>query len=394
MAEVGSPSNERLALRTAGVFLLIRIPLLIALPLEGIRGYGDYPHFIELAKLGRPFLDFWVEFPPIFPFFSSFLYQWVGGREHSYSYLLAFILTLAQSGNVYLFTRLAMKQIGGTSAERTSMFYLALLAGLPFGWWYFDPFAVFALLLGLTWLLEGKTIQIGVVTALGALTKWFPGILVIEIWRSWEPRKAFRASLAMLVITIAVYGGLLLSSPEMTTASIRSQWSKGSWETVWALIDGNLSTGNFGPEEERYSPSTALEKRGQPAKIPPWITLLIFAGIGMYLFIRIRDTSPQTSVVFLGITWVLFLIWSPGWSPQWVLYLIPLTLLGDSTWRGKGFAAAFTLIALLEWPILLSRGRFDLLWIPVIVRTLLLVLLVVNLVQIALAHQTDNRGVV
>jgi hypothetical protein len=37
------------------------------------------------------------------------------------------------------------------------------------------------------------------------------------------------------------------------------------------------------------------------------------------------------------------------------------------------------LVALLEWPILLSRGRFDLLALPVLLRTIIMILLAIEL---------------
>jgi hypothetical protein len=48
---------------------------------------------------------------------------------------------------------------------------------------------------------------------------------------------------------------------------------------------------------------------------------------------------------------------------------------------------ALTGVAILEWPVLLSRGRFDLLWVTVVVRTTLLILLAVNAWAIACREQ-------
>ena len=56
-------------------------------------------------------------------------------------------------------------------------------------------------------------------------------------------------------------------------------------------------------------------------------------------------------------------------------YLIPLLLLCFPLARSLTYGVSLVMVALLEWPILLSRGRFDLLWLPVVVRSLLLVLL-------------------
>jgi hypothetical protein len=75
---------------------------------------------------------------------------------------------------------------------------------------------------------------------------------------------------------------------------------------------------------------------------------------------------------------VLLLLASPGWSPQWLAYLVPLVLLSLPQPRAALYVVALTAVVILEWPVLLSRGRFDLLWLTVTVRTALLILLAVD----------------
>jgi hypothetical protein len=72
---------------------------------------------------------------------------------------------------------------------------------------------------------------------------------------------------------------------------------------------------------------------------------------------------------------VLLMLASPGWSPQWLAYLAPLILLALPERRGWLYVAVLTAVAILEWPVLLSRGRFDLLWLTVILRTAVMVVL-------------------
>ncbi|TLN26689.1 hypothetical protein FDZ74_01690, partial [bacterium] len=65
-----------------GLFLLARIVLFLALPLEGLHGYGDFVTFFSVAQIpGWPFLNYWVEFPPLFPFLSELLYRLSGGQQ-------------------------------------------------------------------------------------------------------------------------------------------------------------------------------------------------------------------------------------------------------------------------------------------------------------------------
>ncbi len=359
----------------ASLFFLCRLILLIALPLEGLRGFGDFVHFYQLAGMGWPFIDFWVEFPPIFPFISRVLYLLAGGREHIYDYLLIIILTLAQAGSLWTFMCLAEKVCPANEAQQNAWIYFVLTLCLPYGWWYFDPLVVLAILVGLLWVFEGEEARAGIAIALGTLTKFFPALALPMVWR-WSSWKSARIVIFIsLGATLAVYAGLYVASPAHTLASIRSQAAKGSWETVWALVDGNFNTGNFGPEAERYDPSTAQLPRGNPARLPTWLTLIPFAALGGWLFWQVRLKSERAAIAFLGVTWCLFLIWSPGYSPQWVLYLLPiilLTLPGRQAWL---FAIILTLVNVLEWPVMLSRGYNWGLWLTVPVRTLLLVLL-------------------
>jgi hypothetical protein len=368
-----SPKNDRWML--PGLFLAGRLALLAALPQEGLRGFGDFVHFYRLAGMGWPYLDYWVEFPPLFPFLSALLYRLAGGREHVYDYLLALILTLAQAATLAVFVRLAGRMHTPEEAGRRGLVYFSLLLALPYGWWYFDPLAVLAMLLGLTWLFAGRDLRAGAAITAGILLKLFPVLVLALAWRWRSFSQAVRITLLALGLAGLVYAGLWALSPEYTAASFGSQGSKGSWETIWALLDGNLNTGNFGPETERFDPAAAFLPQGSPPRLPPALILIPFALLGGWFFWRARIINERAAVAFLTLTWAVFLVWSPGWSPQWVLYLLPLILLALPFREALLLALALVFINLLEWPVLLSRGLFWGLWLTIPVRTLLFVLL-------------------
>lgn len=357
------------------LFVICRLALLIAQPLDGLRGFGDFVHFYRLAGMGIPYLDFWVEFPPVFPFFSLALYNLAGGVEHIYDYLLVIFLTLAQAISLAFFIRISEKIFDKNQAQRRIIFYSALLLVLAYGWWYFDPFAELAMMLGIYWTLEGRDGRAGLVIGIGTLTKLFPALLLPMIWRYRPARGALVASGISLGLVFGAYTGLSLLNPEMTSASIRSQASKGSWETIWALVDGNFQTGNFGPESERYTPETASLPRGNPLKLPSWLTLFPFLAIGFWAFRKAKLDNFRQGIAFLGFTWTLFLLWSPGWSPQWVLYLLPMIMLALPEREANLLTLGLVFINLLEWPVLLSRGYSLGLWLTIPLRTILLALM-------------------
>jgi hypothetical protein len=360
------------------IFILIRAVLLLALPFEGLRGYGDHVHFFNLAALpGLPYLHYWAEFPPVFPFLSELLYTLSGGVEHVYSYLLIFLLTLADLGSLLLFLRLS-RRIDASDDPWRGLLYAALLGGLAYTWWYFDSLAVFLTLLAAQLALSNrKGVWGGLALGLGILTKLFPALLLPALWKFLPRKRAITITIVSLALTLLVYGGLWLASPEFTSASLRSQSAKGSWETAWALLDGNWMTGNFGPESERLDPATALLPRGNPPVINSWLRLAVFAAAGLVLFLRSRLDDPRRALAFAGLTWAVFLLWSPGWSVQWLLYLIPLILLTLPQRLAVLLGAALVFANLLEWPVLLSRGMFSMLPLTILLRTLLLVLLAV-----------------
>jgi len=356
-------------------FLAARLILLLSLPGEGLRGYGDYWNFYNQASLGIPFIDYWTEFPPLFPFLSRLLFQVAGGRQHTYEYILALILSLVQAVNIYIFLKLAEKIHPPHETRRRGWVYFALLIGLFYGWAYFDPLAVMALLLGSYWLLTERDIPAALALGFGALTKWFPILVLVAAWKVRSPGRALKIIFITAGIVAIVWGGLYLVSPEATSASLIAQSAKGSWETVWALVDGNLHTGNFGTGADRTLPHTAYQQVGNPSYLSPWISLIAFAALGLWLFLRADLKTERQTIAFVGLTLVIFLIWSPGYSPQWALYLLPLIFLVIPERECILLGLTLVLINLLEWPILLSRGYFWSLWLLIPLRTLIFVLM-------------------
>jgi hypothetical protein len=354
-----------------------RLLIYLAMTLDGLHGYGDFLHFYQLASLpGWPYLNYWSEFPPVFPFLSSVLFRLAGAQEHVYDYLLIFVLLLADAGSMYLFIRISLRLYGKDNRSLVrSLAYFVFLISLAYSWWYFDPLAVFAMLLGIFLLLENKRLLSGLAFGLGLLLKFFPVLGLIVAWRTLSWKKALWITGLALGAGLLVYSGLWLASPRFTLASMQSQGSKGSWETVWALVDGNFITGLFGPEVERLDPSMAGVSRGNPPRVPIWITLIVFGGIGLWGFCKAGQDDERQQMALLGWCWTLFLLWSPGWSPQWVLYLLPLILLVLPERQAFLVALVLVLINIIEWPLLLSRGMFWTLYLTIPMRTLLLALM-------------------
>ncbi len=373
---ITSGFSERNGAFAGGIFLLARFLLLISLPYEALVAYGDHWNFYAQAALpGWPYVHFWTEFPPLFPYLAKALYLLAGGREHAFTYLLALVLTLAQAASVALFARLARHYREERAAERLTWAFLALMLALPYGWWYFDPLAVLFLLWGLWAVEENLPWQAGLALGLGGLTKLFPLLALPAVWKAKPLSPAWRVTLAAVGAVLAGYAALYALSPRMTTASLRAQHAKGSWETPWALLDGNLGTGNLNPRADHADPATASLPAGNPARFSPWGLLLLFGGAGLWGLRRSPAGGRAALAALTGFTWGVFLLWSPGYSPQWVLYLLPLIMLSLPERTALLMSAVFLLLGTLEWPVMLSRGWFQGLYALVPLRTALLGLL-------------------
>jgi hypothetical protein len=371
-----------------GILAVVRFFTLAALPIDAIIGYGDYVHFFNLAEFsssgaGLPWLGHWVEFPPLFPFLSLGIHSAASGSLHVYAYLLALAMLAFDLGNLWLVGSMSKKLWDLRKSAMIAWVYMGFLAIPAFGWWTFDPMAVFFMLLAVSAFYQSRPYLSSVAAGLGALVKVFPLLPLVLFWRFKPTRATLISSGLAAVILVVSLAPFFLAEPEMASASLRSQASKGSWETVWALIDGNSRTGTFGGLEERLDPMTASEQRGEPAVVPTWIPALFALGIGAWTVVRARDNDLRAQAALLGLLICLVFLASPGWSPQWLAYLIPVILLSLSMRRAALFSISLSLVALLEWPILLSRGRFDLLALPVLLRTVIMILLAFELWTVA-----------
>ncbi len=377
------------------LFFTSRLMLLMAFPPENLIYYGDYQHYFNLADMTRqgfyPYFHYWYEFPPIFPYLNITVYTLAGQQLKNYILLLAFVLLLVECGNLYLLYRLAFTLFGRTRAITVAWIYTALFIPIFFWLGNFDALTTFFILLGLYTLMLNRRVGLALALGLGAMVKFLPVILLATVWR----RRGFKATLlygiAALLISLVIFGPFVLRSPTLTLASLQAQAGKSSYQTVWAIIDGNMTTGNFGPLTDHFDPAKASQPVNQPAHIPTWLTLIPFGLLGLFILTRPRALADANfdAVIFTTLTFIIFFLWSQGWSPQWQTFLIPLLLLSLPEKRAVLFIIALGFISFLEWPVMLSRGLNHLILVTIIARTLLFIGLTIILYRVV--TRPDNN---
>jgi hypothetical protein len=373
-------------------FLLFRLFLFVILPYQVFTGFGDLINFFRVAQIpGWPYLQYWVEFPPIFPFISELVFRLSGGIEWKYAYTLAGLLSVFDAGSIILFWELTKKRDSLEIAKIRLAIYILILSLFPYGWWYFEPLVVFFFLLALFFVLNGKPVHSGIAMAAGFLLKIFPVLVLIPAWLNFRKKTFVIFTGVFVVLVIVVVGFLWRVSPDFTRASLASQYSKGSWETAWALLDGNSGTGNFGPLRERLDPSAAYNPRGNPARIPGIYPIAIAGLIGLIVLIKVKNNSNQSRIAIIGFAWCLLVLASPGWSPQWVLFILPICLLVFPPRQGAIYAILLILINFVEWPLLISRGRIDLVWMTILLRTMVLILLALMFSRLSLQVGSERE---
>lgn len=351
-----------------------RMIMLLVIPLESVIGFGDLRNFFRLAQIpGWPYFQYWSEYPPIFPFFSRLLFLVSGDRESLFIILLFVLLSLADCLNLFMFSRINEKIWPDINVRVRLGVYLIFLLVLPYSWWYFESLVVLTMLSGLWFMLEDKPIKTGLMIGFGILIKTFPVLLLPLTLKKLGWKRGMMAAGIALGMVGLIYALLWMASPEFTRASLQSQGVKGSWETVWAILDGNTQTGIIGPLVERLDPAKAAETTRNPALISPLITLALFGGLGLFALIKSRLSQGYQQAAFLLLTLGIFFLWSPGWSVQWVLYLIPFILLVFSLRQGILLSGMLTIANLLEWPIIYQINP-DYVFLTVTLRTILILL--------------------
>jgi len=367
------------------LFVSFRMMVAMAYPPEALTSYSDYPYFYALADLAcqgyYPLLHYWYEYPPIFPYLSQAVYAVTNGY-HAYATLLAAVMLIFETGNLALLYLIANEIHDKETSLKVAWIYSCLLVPVFFLWNGLDSLSLFFMLLALLWLLRNRHALSAVGLGLGLMTKYLPGILLATVWRFVKARKALGYTLIVAAVAAAILLPFAIASPSYTLASLRSQAGKSSWQTIWALVDGNYTTGLFGPVADHLDPTKAGLQLHHPSRIPWFITVPLFALVYLYLFSRPIDTTDRGALLsFTGMTLCLFFLWSKGWSPQWQVMLIPLILLVFPNGHGVLYCLVLGFVNLLEWPVILSRGLNHLLILTIPLRTGLLILMLIEFYQ-------------
>lgn len=354
------------------LFVSFRLLTLFLLKPGGfIRDWSDFDTYLGIAQLSDfglyPYLHFWLEWPPIVPWLMVGAYRlsllipvWGEDPRLWFVTILGTVFVLFEAGNFWLIFRLARRLLTDRAdVLRVLAMYALLFPPVYAMLGFFDGVALFFILLSLDLLLANRFKWAGVAAAAGALVKLTPivtaGVAAWLIWHRLKPnwRQVVRGWLgygAALLGSLAVLlSPFLLTAPQWLVTHGRAVLGRSSWETVWAVLEGYFGYGQL--MGDRLNPAeTAFAVH--PASLPwLWISLAFAAIYLLAFFARPKDLSPRRVLAFGGLTIVLFLLYSKGYSPQFLVLVLPFIILLMPNWAGVGYALALTALNVLEQPV-------------------------------------------
>ena len=351
-------------------------------------GGHDFQYYMSLAELSLegkwPYLDYWMEYPPLFPLALIGLYRlslllpsWPVPVLWFQLAVSAFLLVW-ESGNLLLVYVLGRRLHGSALGFRAAWIYAGLFLPLYTLTNWFDAFSLFFLLLALYLAVRGNAFLAGLAVGVGFLIKLIPAVVApaaLLTWRTWRERTVYAIAGGIVIAVVVV--PLSFANSVLLVASFRSMVERSSWLTPWALLEGYFGVGFTPVLAARFSPENA-DWQMHPSTLPwLWINLAMVLA-GALLFTRRLDwRQPRAVVASTAIALNLLLLFSKGWSPQFAVYpLAFLVILLPNGW-GLAYAVLLTCNTFLEWPIagLYFQQERWLLWAVVLLRSGLLMLL-------------------
>jgi hypothetical protein len=382
--------------------------------------YSDYWYYLDMAsRLDSgylPYIHYWVEYPPLFPWLPVGAY-WLSrlltpAPHPQLWFYMTFggLMGLFGIGNLVMVYLLGLLLYSRRRALRCACFY-ALLFGPIFvhaGW--FDGSALFFMLLSLYLLFKNRATLSGLTAGVGAMLKVLPLALVPVAFKLLPRRWRYLAILGLTLVIVNLPFYLL--NPIFFVASWRALLTQPSWETVWALLDGYYSYGLV--SGNRFDPAQA--GGGLRPEFVPWPAVLVVFGL-VYLLLYLlpwqwrqadrplarrrglwgdrvqhvldqfrrpamgegsRPVDRLSVVAFVGLSLNLFMIFSKGWSPQFVLWYLPFLVLTLPNGWGLAYATLLTANSVVEriFVFFVLPDSHWLLAATVLTRTVLMLILV------------------
>jgi len=292
-----------------------------------------------------PYVDVPSEYPQIPTYLFGLLYLFIPTTDVQRVYFLhSSIFSLLMLISLFFTIRMLYAML----PERKWLAYLMLLPGtLYFTYNRFDILPAFLALWSLWSLRRQKFVVTGILLGIGALTKWYP-VLLLPVYLSydyalhkrvnWKMILAFTVTGTLIALPTLLTGGLAaLLSPYLLHAGRGLE--QVSLPVLLRLLFWNID----------LYPSTVL--------LTYIFLALQFLPTPLSLFARI-DTEEkllQWSILIIG----TFILFSRIYSPQWLLWLMPFLILAARNWFDVAWIIVYNLVTYLTFPTAVDLYGID-----------------------------------
>jgi hypothetical protein len=382
------------------LFVAFRAMTLLAFRPGGlVQDHSDFYWYREFAQLTRqgyfPYVNLWTTYPPLFPFLMIGLW-WISTLLPPWEFpnlwftlLLGGTFLLFEAGNLVLIHTIANRLSNSRDALRSTWFYALLFTPVYTLTGWFESYPLFFFLLGLYLLLRGRPLWSAIVCGLGFMIKLIPIVLLpvgLRLPREEKRRHTISwlnldldirhvvAFLSVFVLIVVLIGlPFYLLDSRLVWGSLTISNARAPWETVWALLEGRFDYGIIPLDMRDLSWVPAGTTSGLPW---PLITLA-FAALFAVIYTRPFDwKQPRNVVALSGFTVVLFTLYSKGYSPQWLGWVLVFVALLIPNRRGVFYAVVLSGVNLIEANIFFTivPDEHWLLMLTVGVRTLVFIL--------------------
>jgi hypothetical protein len=369
------------------LFVAFRLmTLLLYRPGGFIGDFSDFnTSFLPFARFSDqglyPFVHYWLEWPPLFAWLVVGVYRlsllipaWTAPGLW-YNTLLGLSLLPFEVGNFILIYLIGLELYDRGKAFTCALIYACLFAPVYIWSGWSDCMPLFFLLLGLYLILRGKAVAAGVAAGVGFWVKVIPILLAPVGLRvlAGGRRKALFCVAVCVTLGLVALPFLYLNAP-FIWAFLANTLGRSSWESVWALLEGYYSYGVVTPD--RFTVPSDFSTH--PSTLPWLLINAVFGLVLLWLYTRRRDYRDSKRVVALtGLTVNLLTLFSKGYSPQFIVQLIPFAVLLLPSLKGAAYVMLLDVANFLEasvYFIMLPNER----WVfvaAIVARTLLIVAL-------------------
>jgi hypothetical protein len=283
-----------------------------------------------------PYRDVPSEYPQLATYLFGLPYLVAGRASRDYR-----VYSDIVSGVMLCFLYGAIVLLYRMLPARKGRAYLMLLPGaLYFSYNRFDIVPSVLVLASLFFLQRGSHIAAAVCLASGALTKWYPGLLLftyvsyrwtIDRRMDWRMILAFAATCLAILVPTAAAGGI---------AAVMQPYT----------IHANRGSGFVALPGLIMSASKWLGVHFEASVLTHAFLACSLIPVAFSAFARI-ETFEQVidwTIVVTG----SFVLFSRIWSPQWVLWLLPLMILNGRTPSDIRWIAAYGILSYVAFPLL------------------------------------------